>query len=171
MAYKEKEAIVVDKMLKTESAKEHPKGGRIGYLKKMKSQLEFKISTEAASLSEERALVRKIDEIGKQLDEALALVRLERKRELVKGDIEQFRKGIMDLDKEIVGMDVKLDAVYTELRKVLGIGGWNKHGPAGADGKMLHKKRAPAAQLKEINLEDIAVIKRKGAKKAIAEGA
>lgn len=133
--------------------------------------MEFKISTEASSLSDERALVRKIDEIGKQLDDALALVRLERKRELVKGDIETFRKGIMDLDKEIVGMDVKLDAVYSELRKVLGIGGY-KHGPApGADGKMQHKKRAPAAQIKEINLEDIAVIKRKGAKHVAAEGA
>ncbi len=171
LAYKEKEAIAVDKMLKIESGKERPKGGRIGYLKRMKSQLEFKISTEASSLSDERALVRKIDEIGKQLDDALALVRLERKRELVKGDIETFRKGIMDLDKEIVGMDVKLDAVYSELRKVLGIGGY-KHGPApGADGKMQHKKRAPAAQIKEINLEDIAVIKRKGAKHVAAEGA
>ena len=170
LAYKEKEAIAVDKMLKMEGQKEHPKGGRIGYLKKMKSQLEFKISTEASSLSEEKALVRKIDEIGKQLDEALALIRLERKRELVKGDIEQFRKGILDLDKEIIGMDVKLDAVYTELRKVLGIGGWNKHG-TGSSGKPMHKKKAPTTQIQEINLEDIAVIKRKGAKKAIAEGA
>ena len=154
-----------------ESGREHAKGGRIGYLKRMKSQLEFKISTEASSLSEEKNLVRKIDEIGKQLDEALALVRLERKRELVKGDIEQFKKGILDLDKEIIGMDVKLDAVYSELRKVLGIGGWNKHG-TGNNGKPMLKKRSPAPQkLQEINLEDIAVIKRKGAKHAATEGA
>lgn len=38
LAYKEKEAIAVDKMLKIESGKERPKGGRIGYLKRMKSQ-------------------------------------------------------------------------------------------------------------------------------------
>jgi uncharacterized coiled-coil DUF342 family protein len=166
LAYKEKESVVIERLLKAEEAKggERNKNGRIGYLKRMKNKLEFKISTEASSLSEERMLVRKIDEISKQLDEALALVRLERKRDLVKSDIEQYRKGVVDVEKEITDSDVKLDATYSELRKVLGIGKWqNKPKP-------LHAKKAPSQKVQEINLEDIAVIKRKEAKHS-TEGA
>jgi uncharacterized coiled-coil DUF342 family protein len=162
LAYKEKEAIHVDKLLKIEEEKEKNEGksknGRIGFLKKMKNKLEFKVSTEASSLSEERALVRKIDEVSKQLNEALARVRLTRKRELVKGDIVQFTAGITETDKEIAAIDMKLDAAYSELRKVLGIGRWQEK-------QKLHKKRSPAPQqVQEINLEDIVVIKKKAAK-------
>lgn len=158
LAYKEKEAIAIEKLLKMESenGNEKAKKGRIGYLKRMKGRLEFRISTEASSLSEERALVRKIDEISKQLDEALARVRLERKLELVKNDINQSRNGIIETDKEIAGTDVKLDMVYSELRNALGIGIWQN--------KRKHKKKMPAVQAQEINLEDIAIIKKKEAK-------
>jgi uncharacterized coiled-coil DUF342 family protein len=166
LAYKEKESVVIDRLLKTELEKggEKNKNGRIGYLKRMKNKLEFKISTEASSLSEERMLVRKVDEVSKQLDEALAVVRLERKRDLVKSDIEQYKKGVVDIEKEIVDSDVKLDAIYSELRKVLGIGKWqNKPKP-------MHTKKISAQKVQEINLEDIAVIKRKEAKHS-TEGA
>ena len=162
LAYKEKEAVHVEKLLKVEEEKEKTedksKNGRIGYLKKLKNKLEFKVSTEASSLSEERALVRKIDEISKQLNEALARVRLTRKRELVKGDIVQFTAGIVETDKEITAVDAKLDAAYSELRKVLGIGRWQEK-------QKPFKKRTPtAAPPQEINLEDIVVIKKKAAK-------
>jgi uncharacterized coiled-coil DUF342 family protein len=166
LAYKEKESMVIERLLKNEVAKggDRTKNGRIGYLKRMKNKLEFKISTEASSLSEERMLVRKIDEVSKQLDEALALVRLERKRDLVKSDIEQYRKGVVDIEKEIMDSDVKLDATYSELRKVLGIGKWQNKP------KQQHTKKVSAPKAQEINLEDIAVIKRKEAKHS-TEGA
>lgn len=165
LAYKEKESVVIERLLKNEIEKggAKTKNGRIGYLKRLKNKLEFKISTEASSLSEERTLVRKIDEVGKQLNEALAVVRLERKRDLVKSDIEQYRKGVIDIEKEIADSDIKLDATYGELRRVLGIGKWQNK-------PKQHSKKIPAPKAQEINLEDIAVIKRKEAKH-VSEGA
>ena len=159
LAYKEKEIVAIERLLKIEMEKpgEKAKEGRIGYLKKMKNRLEFKISTEASSLSEEKALVRKIDEVNKQLDEALAHVRLERKLELVKKDIEEFRAGIMETDKSIAETEVKLDAVYAELRRVLGIGTWRSKDKA-------QKRKIVPQKVQKINLEDIAVIKKKSAK-------
>jgi uncharacterized coiled-coil DUF342 family protein len=159
LAYKEREIVTIEKLLKAEAEKgdDPSKEGRIGYLKRMKSRLEFKISTEASSLSKEKALVRQIDEISKQLDEALARVRLKRKEELVRKDIEEYRSGITATSNEMAETELKLDRAYSELRKVLGIGIWQNK-------QKQHKKRELPPKPQEINLEDIVVIKKKEVK-------
>jgi uncharacterized coiled-coil protein SlyX len=123
----------------------------------MKAKMEFKISTEASSLSQERDIVRKINEINQELGEALASVRLERKTGFVKGDIEEYKKSITEINGKIQELDNKLDSLYANLRKVLGIGMWqNKQQQA--------KPKRTQQPVQGINLEDIVVIKKKDSK-------
>lgn len=157
LAYKERESVTVARLV--DAGKAAPKRDMsIGYLRKLKRGLEFRISTEAKSLEEERTLVRRIDELNKRLSEAIASARLGRKLELVKRDIEQYRSGIMGMDRQIADMDVKLDLMYMELRRALGIS---------AHHERPQRKRGAQArqQALEINLEDIAVIRKKEAKR------
>jgi uncharacterized coiled-coil DUF342 family protein len=70
--YKEAEAVAIARLLAIEKGKDKDdaKRKKIGYLKRMKNKLEFKISTEASSLSSEKELVRQIEEINKELNDA-----------------------------------------------------------------------------------------------------
>lgn len=158
LGYKEAELIAIEKLLTMEKQSDDPnaRAKRIGYLKHLKNKLEFKISTEASSLASERDLVRKINEVSLQLDEALKIVRLQRKVEYVKGDITNYQASLTELDKQVGEVDLKLDDKYRALRRLLGIGHEKQH---------FQQKRKPQQQSQpDINLEDIAVIKRKGVK-------
>jgi uncharacterized coiled-coil DUF342 family protein len=157
LGYKEAELVAIEKLLTIEKQNDDPnaRSKRIGYLKHLKNRLEFKISTEVSSQASERDLVRKINEVSLELNEALKLVRLQRKVEYIKGDITKYEGELGGLNKQIDEVDVKLDDKYRSLRKMLGIG-HEKH---------LQKKRPiQPPSMPEINLEDIAVIKKKGAK-------
>lgn len=141
--------------MKKEEDKDGSKRKRIGYLKRMKQRLEFKISTEASSLAQEKDIIRKINEINQELNEALASVRLERKAGFIVKDIEDYRKSISEINMKIVELDTKLDGLYVSLRKMLGIGSWqNKQ-------QQTRQRKPQHMQIPEINLEDIAVIKKK----------
>ncbi|MGC8586219.1 MAG: hypothetical protein ACP5K5_01580 [Candidatus Micrarchaeia archaeon] len=126
---------------------------KIGYLKHQKRRLEFRVSTEATSLSDEKELVRKINEIDAELNEAFSIIRLERKIELMKKDIENYRNELSKYNAEIAEKDSKIDALYTEIRKLLKLGRWQN--------KPRVEKQHRAMPVQEINLEDIAVIKKK----------
>lgn len=142
--------------MKKEEDKDGAKRKRIGYLKRLKARLEFKISTEASSLAQEKDIIRKINEINQELDEALALVRFERKIGFINNDIEEYKKNVTDINSKIVELDTKLDGLYVSLRKILGIGSWQSK-------PQKHKKQQPAEE-PTVNLEDIAVIKKKDVK-------
>ncbi len=160
LSYKEAESAAISRLLamKKEEDKDGAKRRRIGYLKRMKSRLEFKISTEASSLAQEKDIVRKIGQINSELDDALALVRLERKTELVASDIEECKKDITDINVRIGGLDGRLDEIYSALRRKLNIAKWQ-------GGKLEAKrKKIQQAPVQDINLEDIAVIKKKESK-------
>jgi uncharacterized coiled-coil DUF342 family protein len=158
--YKEAESVAIGRLLEIEKGKDkdNAKRKKIGYLKRLKNQLEFKISTEAQSLTAEKDLVRKIEEINKELNVAYKVIRLERKTELVKSDIEECRKNINEFELKIAEHDKKLDELYDKLRKLLGIERAKRVKPA-------TKKRVQSQQMpQEINLEDIAVITKKSKK-------
>ena len=168
-SYKESEFASIDRLLKVERdpVAEAAARKRFGYLKKMINKFEFRISTEAKSLNEEKELIRKINEMKAELNESLKFVRMERKLELVKKDIEMFKNSLIETDKAIADLDLKMDGKYVELRKSLGIGSWQSGKPqSGRDGRpMQHRKKAPqSAPSQEVNLEDIVVIKKKAAK-------
>ncbi|MDE1869035.1 MAG: hypothetical protein KGH60_03675 [Candidatus Micrarchaeota archaeon] len=163
LGYKEAEFAAIDKLVKMrkEDDKDGEKRRRFGYLKRLKNKLEFKISTEATSLSEEKELIRKIAEINKELSESHAFIRMERKLEFVKKDIAEYKAGLAEADSKIAESDQKLDAMYTELRKALGIGSYQNKAKRGHPQP---KKREHAAPSQDVNLEDIVVIKKKDGK-------
>ncbi len=164
MGYKEAESQAISKLLTMEHErdKNNEKRRKIGQLKRLKNRLEFKIATEASSLSEEKDLIRKIDEINKELSEAYKSIRLERKGEFVKGDIEEYRKRLTELEAKIAETDKVLDGLYERLRKILGIRRERKE-------ERQRKRMQPKPQIQEINLEDIAVIKKKEKKQESKE--
>ena len=157
LSYKEAEFAAINHLLQMKKADQNydSKRKRIGYLKKAKARLEFKISTEASSLVQEKEIVRKINETNKELDNALASVRLERKVGFVTKDIEDYKKQINDTNAQITELDTRLDLLYVGLRKALRIGSWKSK-------QQTQRRERPAAP--EINLEDIAVIKKKDVK-------
>ncbi len=162
--YKEAESVAIGRLLDIEKGKDkdNAKRKKIGYLKRLKNKLEFKISTEAQSLAAEKELVRQIEEINKELNLAYKAIRLERKTELVKSDIEECKKNINAFELKIAEHDKKLDELYDKLRKLLGIERAKRAKPT-------TKKRTQSQQMsQEINLEDIAVITKK-AKKPVDE--
>jgi uncharacterized coiled-coil DUF342 family protein len=147
--YKETEAQAIETMLGPNGARDA--NGRVIYLKKMKKTLEFKIATEASSLSAERELIKRINEVNAQLEEALAPLRLKRRLEMVKADAERQKTVLADSMKECVEIDTKLDRLYADLKKVLGIS---------RERKVVRKGAKPSAAMSTISLEDIAVIKK-----------
>ena len=162
LGYKEAESTAIERLLtmKKNEDKDGTKRRRIGYLKRMKAKLEFRISTEASSLLQEKDIIRKINEINAELGKALASARLERKTEFIKSDIDLYKNNIIKINLELQELDTRLDAMYVGLRKALGIGSWqNKQ-------QQQHQrpKKSQQAHAQEINLEDIAVIKKKDAK-------
>ncbi len=142
--------------MKKEEDKDGSKRKRVGYLKRMKQRMEFKISTEASSLAQEKDIIRKINEINQELNEALASVRLERKVGFISKDIEEYRKSITEINSRIGELDTKLDGLYVTLRKTLGIGSWQNKPQ-----QQQRQRKPQSARMPGINLEDIAVIKKK----------
>jgi uncharacterized coiled-coil DUF342 family protein len=148
MNYKLEEQVALSKLSVSSPA---PKN--VGRLKRMKSSIEFKIATEAATLTAERELIKRLNEINKELDEALNAYRFKRKVELVAKDIDEIGKALESYKNQVLEVDKKLDALYANLR---GLTGWKKstdeHRP-----KRTPKHEGPF----EVSLEDIATIKKK----------
>lgn len=157
----EQEAI--GKLVEMEKKKEKSQrpGENIGKLKRMRHSIEFRISTESLSLPQEKAMIRKVGEINAQIEEALKLDRLERKRGLVSKDVETYQKVLGESVAKLTELDGKLDVLYSEIRRALGV----------------HRRKAKTTMQREqpskshqksqdINLEDIVVIKKKEDKNA-----
>jgi uncharacterized coiled-coil DUF342 family protein len=141
-----------------EKDKDGEQAKRYNYLRRLKNRLEFRISTEAGSLQKEKEMIREISEINQELAALSVVVRMDRKLGLVKGDIAEAKARLAELEPKIVEIDAKLDTMYTDLRKMLGI----TKRPV-VERKPIRREDRPRPQPRdeEINLEDIAVIKKK----------
>ncbi len=158
LEYKEAENIAISKFV--ESEKDNVEVKKIGYLKRQKNRLEFKLSTEARmSLDDEKGIIRKIAEIDGQLEGLLKFVRLQRKIGYIQDDIKNYTEKLNETDRKIRELDTKLDDLYLAVRKALGI-----RGGRGMDQQQrpARKRQTQQMQQPEINMEDIAVIKKKG---------
>ncbi len=126
----------------------------IGYLRRRKENLEFRISTEAYTLEAEKDLIRKKNAVDEELDEAIKSYRMRRKSEFIEGDIIALNKGVEDAGKGLDEIEKKLDMLYGELRKLNG---------ERARKSAVHQERKKQEQPKqvEVSLADIAVIKDK----------
>ncbi|MDE1860753.1 MAG: hypothetical protein KGH72_03465 [Candidatus Micrarchaeota archaeon] len=130
----------------------HVRTKDIGFLKRRKEQLEFRISTEAFSLEAEKDLIRKKSQVQKELDEALASYKLKKKSEYLEKDIAQLTKEIEELNNGIKESDKKLDVLYSDLRRIIG--------EDNRKARQEKKQREPTKAV-EISLADIAIIKDK----------
>ena len=128
----------------------------IGKLKRQKRSFEFKISTEAPSLSQEKVLVRKINELNSQIEEALKGVRMTRKMDFVKKDIGELQTILSTSAVVMNEVDMKLDELYHSVRKLLGV----QRRRVNVQHQQ-QRKAPPPSRNQEINLEDIVVIKKK----------
>jgi uncharacterized coiled-coil DUF342 family protein len=168
--YKEEEKAALEKLvaMNKEKDKDGEAAKRYNYLRRLKNRLEFKISTEAGSLQKEKEMIREISDINQELATIGASVRMDRKLGLVKGDIEECKKNLTELEPKIVEIDGKLDAMYTDLRKRLGI---NKRPMPEHKTRERSREDRPRQPPKseEINIEDIVVIKKKGGDKEAAK--
>ncbi len=127
---------------------------KVRMLKRQKERLEFRISTEASSLSDEKALIRKIREISAEIDEYMKTVRLVRKRDLVKKDIEEFSGKVVELNGSIAELDKQLDVLYDSLRRLI-------KAERVQERRKRPERKAQPPPMPEVNLEDIAVIKKR----------
>jgi hypothetical protein len=87
---------------------------------------------------------------------------MDRKLGLVKGDIIECKTKLAELEPKIMEIDTKLDLMYTELRKKLGI--TKRPMPEQKpryQGRGREERPRQQQRNEEINLEDIAVIKKK----------
>ncbi|MGC8479826.1 MAG: hypothetical protein ACP5M9_04145 [Candidatus Micrarchaeia archaeon] len=135
----------------SEVAKHNTKN--IGYLRRKKERLEFRISTEAYTLDAERDLIRKKNEIDKELQEAIKSYRARRKAEFITSDIAELNKSIDEANKSLIDIEKKLDDLYNELRKLTG----QQRKPS-----VIHKKEKIVEQKPmEVSFGDIAIIKGK----------
>ncbi len=153
LAYKKAELEAVKSLVAIN--KERPKS--IGYLKRIKERLEFKIATEATSLGAEKELVRKIDEVERELEKSLKVYKMHKKVELVTNDIEEASKQIDEVQKKIADSDKVLDDLYGELRRITGYRNGEHRGSRTSSERKEGGQKQPA----EISFADIAVIKDK----------
>ncbi|MGI0141589.1 MAG: hypothetical protein ACREBF_02995 [Candidatus Micrarchaeales archaeon] len=152
MAYKQAEFAALSKL---NSIKPTEKTKSIGYLKRMKERLEFRISTEASSLSAEKELIRKINEIDADLDKSIKEYKQRKKVDLIKGDIEDATKQIAELEKQIGESNKALDTLYDKLRSLTGYKG--EHG----DRKNGEKRTSRPQKPQEVSLWDMAMMQDK----------
>lgn len=156
--YKHEEYAAFSKFLETDANK--PDQRDIIRLKREKNRLEFKLSTEPRmTLDTERELVRRIEETGAELNSKLRYAGLAKKSELLKNDIDKYSARIESISTELNEMNTRFDKMYAELKVMLGI----KPAPAMRQ-KMPNRPQRPEKKhniQEEINLEDIAIIKRK----------
>lgn len=126
----------------------------IGYLRRKKESIEFRIATEAFTLEAERELIRKKNEIENELDEAIKSYRLNRKAEFIANDVEAITKKITESSLMLDEVGVRLDVLHNDLRRLNGesrkVSGIRRTGV----------ERKPV----EVILADIAVIKDEKAK-------
>lgn len=113
LAYKlaEKEAIAKMNVAGKKSTK------NIGYLRRKKEALEFRISTEAFTLEAEKDLIRKKQEVEEELQEAINSYRMKRKAEFVNSDIEDLNKKIEETNVQLQELEKRLDILYGGLRR------------------------------------------------------
>ena len=147
LAYKlaEKEALV---KLNAENSANRKGTKNIGYLRRKKESLEFRISTEAFTLSAEKDLIRKKQEVEAELNEAINNYRMKRKAEFVDGDIEELTKKSEETYAKLQELEKRLDVLYGNLRKQRGQHREKKH--------EFHQ-----APVQEVSFADIAIIKDK----------
>lgn len=157
--YKLAEQDTIERFIQmNESAKDfQEKLRKVRTLTRQKHSLEFRISTESFSLSDEKNLIGKIKSIDSELSESLRVVRLFRKRDLIKKDLEGYAVQLNNLDTEIGELDKQLDDLYSQLRKILKMGEKKPVRP----GQQRPKRKEDRPRMQEVNLEDIVVIKRK----------
>ncbi len=147
LAYKLADKQAISQL--SEISKLHTKN--IGFLRKKKEQLEFRIATEAFTLEAEKDLIRKKNEIEKEFDQALKSYRLRKKLEFIENDIIELNKRIEEAEARIKDSDKKLDGLYSNLRSLTGEA---KRKPR-QEKKQQHREERKG----EINLADIAVMK------------
>jgi uncharacterized coiled-coil DUF342 family protein len=154
LAYKTAEKAALAKL--AETSRDNTK--EIGYLRRRKESLEFRIATEAFTLEAERDLIRKKNEIEEQLNNAIKSYRLKRKVEYVNGDIQALTTEIAGIEKQIDEVDRKLDELYSELRYLTG---------QERRRQRQQERKTPEPKPVEISFADIAVIKdSKGSKRS-----
>lgn len=156
LAYKMSEKSAISQLAQMS----HTRTKDIGFLRRKKEQLEFRISTEAFSLEAEKDLIRKKAVIEKELNEALASYRLKKKEEYLSNDIESLGKRVAELEEKIKESEKKLDVSYSRLRQL-----------TGDERRRSRPERKPQREQKsvDISLADIAIIK-KGKKEDKGEG-
>ncbi len=146
LSYKLAERAAVAKL--AAASKDNTK--EIGYLRRRKESMEFRIATEAFTLEKEKDLIRKKNEIEAQLNDALKSYRLKRKVQYVDKDIEDLTKSIQEIESKIAEVDRKLDELYSNLRHMTG---QMRRARPRQERKAVEPKQA------EISLADIAIIK------------
>ncbi len=161
LSYKiaEKEAISKLASISHESTKE------IGFLRRKKERLEFRIATEAFTLEAEKDLIRKKNEIEEELNKALKSFRLKKKAEYINKDIESLNAAIDKLEAQVTEVDKRLDELYSNLRRI-----------SGQQRKRPRPERRPretgeAPKPQEFSLADIATIKDKTKENGKSNGA
>lgn len=160
ITYKREEYTAFSKFLEVETNK--PDQRAIARLKREKNRLEFKLSTEPRlTLDTERELIRRIDEVGAELNTKLRYAGLEKKATLLKEDIDKYSTRIDSISKELNDMNEKFDKMYAELKSMLGIKSIPKERKAAPSSRPPRPEKKKYNAPEEINLEDIAVIKRK----------
>ncbi len=156
--YKLTEGEAISKFVNDENNQIDPK--KFAYLKKLKNKLEFKLSTEARiSLYEEKDIIRKINIISTQLNDLYKFQRLKRKSGYIVKDIEELKTKINEDNNKIANLNKSLDDLYDQVRRILKINRRNAERKPG-ESQAPKRKFIPQAT-QEINLEDIAVIKKK----------
>ncbi|MDE1845789.1 MAG: hypothetical protein KGH53_00690 [Candidatus Micrarchaeota archaeon] len=153
MAYKQAEFAALSTLNSTVKVE---KTKSIGYLKRLKERLEFKIATEASSLSAEKDLIRKINEVDAELDGAIKTYKARKKVDLIKGDIEDATKQIEEHEKLIFESNKALDELYTKLRALTGFRG-ERSGNGGGDRRNGERRQGKPQKQQEISLADIAI--------------
>ncbi len=175
LGYKQNEKEEVRKLMEQNKTDTTEQRRQIGKMKRIKNSLEFRVSTEARSLAEERELIKKISETNAKLKELYKSLRFEKKMEFVEGDIKRYTEEVETSTKKITEIELNLDERYDALRKLLGIerGKRREQGENGErrehhdyheghDRREPHERRPHKEQQQEaINFEDIAVIKKK----------
>ncbi|MHB1830506.1 MAG: hypothetical protein ACYCO0_03880 [Candidatus Micrarchaeaceae archaeon] len=133
----------------------------IGFLRRKKEQIEFRIATEAFTVEAEKDLIRRKAEIDTELDHALKSFRLRKKLEFINKDIEDLTKKVDDSEAKIKESDGKLDVLYSGLRAM--------SGEAKRRQNPDRKQQRQQPKLQEVSLADIAIMKEKKAGKEDTE--
>lgn len=151
IANKEAEIVAITKLVEIE----HKKGSfNIRQLKRLKEKFEFKLSTEARSLTDEKELIRRIGEVDSKIDYAYRIMRLKRRSELLAGDIVRYKAELEELRKKIKEAEATFAAA-------------NAHARAAAQHDQYKRSRHSTEQREKpagINIEDIAIIDKRSSK-------